>query len=60
MSEDSDLLYKVPGKCAIAYLFRDCYQCFEGEGTVSRPEAYPRFRCEAEQESTSHYGMYVM
>jgi hypothetical protein len=40
MSEDSDLLYKVPGKCAIAYLFRDCYQCFEGEGTVSQPEAY--------------------
>ena len=35
MSEDSDLLYKVPGKCAIVYLFRDCYQCFEGEGTVS-------------------------
>ena len=36
----SYLLYKVPGKCAIVYLFRDCYQCFEGEGTVSRPEAY--------------------
>ena len=41
MSEDSDLLYKVPGKCAIVYLFRDCYQCFEGEGnSLLGQEAY--------------------
>ena len=44
MSVDSDLLYEVPGKCAIAYLFRDCYQCFEGEGTVSQPEAYAHIK----------------
>ena len=40
MSVDSDLLYEVPGKCAIDHLFRNCYQGSEGEETVSQPAAY--------------------
>ena len=55
MSEDSDLLYKVPGKCAIVYLFRDCYQCFEGEGTVSRPEAYAHSKLDESRPLLWHH-----